>query len=662
MGSDLFAILVNLLKDYELMAIKGSAVQSELKLNGTVGIGCLDGLRSSYFGAICVEQCLSGDLINHRTGEGVLLAGYQAFVLNSISQRSLGVADNILVTIVPSLATGGSGLNERGIDLYGLIHIVDVLMACNRGLATVELFERNKAVTVEVCAIEGDLHGCGAVGALRREGSLASDLRAVCLEQCITGSLVHHLADEGVLLAGNEVFIFHGVLDGCSGVANHVLSALMPSLAALCSGFDGGLDNGDGLRDIGNLRMRCDFLALGQDMLEGNKALILLEVGAVEGELDLHCARRCVGDELLLGSHGIARRVLEHRTGSLVHQLALEHVLLARGEAVVGNGIGNNHFGVLDNLLVVVDAVGGDGANYRRLNSHGLALVAKLLMVSEDSVGIVGGCEVFEHDELGGIREVGSVEAELDVCVLFLALSREGDGAMDLVAGCIHIGLAGGLVHQGAVDDVLGALLDVVAGNLVDNGHIGLGNDFLVAIGLVVSLGGDGDILVGQGSKVDGVVNIEGVVTGNREVLLDELVTRICIARELFQGVLIVRKCTTLIVRIGDLGLIAVRVLTEPHAAGRIENLGSIEQFGYKALNALCIFRHDPVVAVGVLCVLVPGSLGGSLAVLVGDDHMALSGGFGSDLERHPSQGMRVIRSRLGELHIRTEYWFWLFG
>ena len=162
--------------------------------------------------------------------------------------------------------------------------------------------------------------------------------------------------------------------------------------------------------------------------------------------------------------------------------------------------------------------------------------------------------------------------------------------------------------------------------------------------------------MVGQGSKVDGVVGVEGVVTGNREVLLDELVTRICIARELFQGVLIVRKGATLIVRIGDLGLIAVRVLTEPHAAGRIENLGSIEQLGYKALNALCILGHDPVVAVGVLRVLVPRGFGGSLAVLVGDDHMALTSGFGSDLERHPSQRMRIIRSRLGEFQVRTEH------
>ena len=430
----------------------------------------------------------------------------------------------------------------------------------------------------------------------------------------------------------------------------------MPSLAALCSGFDGGLDNGDGLRDVVDLRMRCDLLVLGKDMLEGDEVLILLEVGAVEAELELHSARSCVGGELFLGSHRIARSVLEHRTGSLVHQLALERVLLARGETVVCHGIGNHHFGVLDNLLVVIDAVCGDGANHRRLNSHGLAQVAKLLMVSEDAVRTFGGCKILEHDELGGIREVGAVEAELDVCVLFLALGREGDGAMNLVAGCIHIGLAGGLVHQGAVDDVLGALLKVVARNLVDNGHIGLGNDFLIAISLVVSLSGDGDILVGQGTKVDGVVSVEGVVAGNREVLFDELVTRICIARELFQDVLIVREGTALIVRIGDLGLIAVRVLTEPHAAGRIENLGSIEQFGYKALNALCILGHDPVVAVGVLGVLVPRGFGGSLAVLVGDDHMALTSGFGSDLERHPSQRMRIIRSRLGEFQVRTEH------
>ena len=510
-------------------------------------------------------------------------------------------------------------------------------MACNRDLASVELFERHKAVTVEVCAIEGDLHGCGAVGSLGCESCLAGGLSAVCLEQCSTGSLVHHLADEGVLLAGNKVLVLHGVLDGCRGVANHIVAVLMPSLAALCSGFDGGLDNGDGLRDVVDLRMRCDLLVLGKDMLEGDEVLILLEVGSVEAELELHSARSCVGGELFLGSHRIARSILEHSTGSLVHQLALEYVLLARGETVVCHGIGNNHFGVLDNLLVVVDAVGGDGANYRRLNSHGLALVAKLLMVSEDSVRIVGGCEVFEHDELGGIREVGSVEAELDVCVLFLALSREGDGAMDLVAGCIHIGFAGGLVHQGAVDDVLGALLKVVARNLVDNGHIGLGNDFLITIGLVVGLSGDGDILVGQGAEIYRVVSVEGVVAGNREVLFDQLIAIVRRAGQLLQSVGVVGQRTALIVRIGDLDLIAVRVLTEPHAAGRIENLGSIEQFGYKARNALCILGHDPVVAVGVLRVLVPRGFGRSLAVLVGDDHMALMGGLGSDLERHPS-------------------------
>lgn len=127
-------------------------------------------------------------------------------------------------------------------------------------------------------------------------------------------------------------------------------------------------------------RVAKDTDKMVKDMLEGNEVLILLEVGAVEGELDLHSTCSCVGSELLLGSHRIARSILEHSTGSLVHQLALEHVLLARGETVVCHGIGNNHFGVLDNLLVVVDAVGGDGANYRRLNSHGLALVAKLLM------------------------------------------------------------------------------------------------------------------------------------------------------------------------------------------------------------------------------------------------------------------------------------------
>ena len=152
--------------------------------------------------------------------------------------------------------------------------------------------------------------------------------------------------------------------------------------------------------------------------------------------------------------------------------------------------------------------------------------------------------------------------------------------------------------------------------------------DQRVAVGRVVGFGGDGRLHVHEGAEV---VHLAVAAHDNRG--LDELVALVGGAAKLLDGVGAVGQCA--------LGVICLGV-AEPDTGGGIQ-LGAVD-------NAIRLER--PVVAVGVVGVLVPRGGGGEVAVLIRHDHMALARGLGGELESDASESVLTVLAFLGELKV----------
>ena len=120
-----------------------------------------------------------------------------------------------------------------------------------------------------------------------------------------------------------------------------------------------GLDDGDRLVDVLEVSVHDELLALIGQRLEDDQGVALLIRSAVKREKQVNVALGFLRRELKHRGDGIAVLVLDRLSGLLVHERAGDLVGLARGHALVMNGIDDQGVGLADDVLVAVELVDG---------------------------------------------------------------------------------------------------------------------------------------------------------------------------------------------------------------------------------------------------------------------------------------------------------------
>ena len=623
------ALLKALERDNLGLVRDGAAIEGEGHVHHTVGRIRREGGLSGDGVALGVGQdglshvaVLIGALDMEGALDGVLTARDEVVVGHGVADGH-GVIDHDVLVAVRTIHGGGADGGRRHGD--GLVHVLNVLMGnqlipvLGKALESHELRAGLKGA-----GVEGEGHVDRAAALLSREGSLGGDGLAVHLKR-LAGGLVHERAGDRVLLAGDEAVIRNGVHDGGFAVSDHVLVAIYTVHGG---GADGRVLDGDGLvhvLDVGMDRQLTSILAQG---LEGDELRAVVKGGGVEGEGHLDRAVCRLGREGGLGGNGLAVH-LKGLAGGLVVERAGDGILLADGKVLVGNGINDVHRRVGGDVLVAVRTVGGGGADFRH---DDLELLVHIVLVEVRSgEGAVREVQLLEDRDGPTAQLVGGQRHLHD-----LVPGRPGGGESRGGAHGLAVhgdGVAGLSIDHGGDERVLLTLGEAGVGHFVGDGHLAHG-DALVAVHGVVCGGGDFRLHVIERAEVIG-----HAVTGDGDGGLDEGVALVGGAAQLLDGVSVIRERAARVVRRRH---VPIGGEAKPSARRHVE-LGAVD-------DAIGVQR--PVVAVGVVAVLVPRGGGAKVTVLIGHDDMALAGGLAGHLEGHTRKTLGGGIGLLGELKV----------
>ena len=629
-GRNLSAGAYKALEDHDVrLVLKVAGVEGEGHLDLAVGLlGREGGLARD--GLVAHHQGLAVALGVELAVQGVLLAGDEVPVLHGVDDRGLIVHDHILVA-VDGIACGSRDC--RGGHGDGLVHVPDVLMGREHVAAALKGLEHDQlGAGFDVAGAEPEGHVGGAVGLLGGEGrlrldGLAADLKGLRHGLAIFLGLHLHGTLQGVLPAGYEVFVCHGVDDDCFVVSDDVL-ILVDTVQR--RGGDARVADGDRLPLILDVGVGREFMAVVLKGLERDEVRLVLEREGVEREGHVHGALGALGREGGFSRHGLTVHFqnflgdLALIIGLLDVQGALDGVLLAGDEVLVGHTVGDGRLVVSRHVLVAVRAIHGGGADFRLDDGHLLVHVGLIGVLSDEGATIIVQLLI---DRDGLAAEGDGVDGELHDLEPGGGLGRESLLHGDGVAGGVQQDIAGRGVVKLRRQLVVAVREEVGVGHLV--GDLDLPHaDEGIAVHRVVGLGGDGRLHVGEGAEV---VHLAVAAHDNRG--LDELIALVGGAAKLLDGVGAVGQCA--------LGVICLGV-AEPDTGGGIQ-LGAVD-------NTIRLER--PVVAVGVVGVLVPRGGGGEVAVLIRHDHMALARGLGGELESDTSESVLTVLALLGELKV----------
>ena len=310
-------------------------------------------------------------------------------------------------------------------------------------------------------------------------------------------------------------------------------------------------------------------------------------------------------------------------------------VLLAGDEVLVGHGIDHGGRLVGHDGLVTVHAVLGGGADFRCDDAELLVHVILVPVVGDEGGGAAINAVKLLVDRDGLPAQLIGGEGHLHDLVARGALRREVLGGADILAVNAD-GVAGGGVNDRGHEAILTVHHEAVIGHLVRDGHIA-DVDAAVAVGRVVGVGGDGCGALRH--VVEGAEVIGHAMAGDHDGRADQRVALVVGAGQLLDGVGVIGERAEGVARLGH-GALGGEA--EPDTCGRVE-LGTVDG----AVGVEC-----PVVAVGVLGVLVPRGGGVEVAVLVGHDDMALAGGLGGHLERDVGEAVGAVMGLLVELKV----------
>ena len=629
-GCNLGAGAHKALEDHDVrLVLKVAGVEGEGHLDLAVGLlGREGGLARD--GLVAHHQGLAVALGVELAVQGVLLAGDEVPVLHGVDDRGHIVHDHILVA-VDGIACGSRDC--RGGHGDGLVNVPDVLMGREHVAAALKGLEHDQlGAGFDVAGAEPEGHVGGAVGLLGGEGrlrldGLAADLKGLRHGLAIFLGLHLHGTLQGVLPAGYEVFVCHGVDDDRLIVGDDVL--VIVDAVESCGG-DAGVADGDGLALILDVRMGRKLMAVVLKALEGDELGLVLEGEGVEGEGHIDGALRRVRREDGLRLHGLAVHLqrlavdVPLAIGLPDMEGALQGVLLAGNEVLIGHAVGDRRLVVGRNALVAVMGVHGGGADFRLDDGDLLVHIGLVRVLGDEGAAFIVQALVDRH---GLAAQLDGVDGELHDLEPGGGLGRESLLHGDGVAGGVQQDVAGRGVVKLRRQLVVAVREEVGVGHLV--GDLDLPHaDEGIAVHRVVGLGGDGRLHVGEGAEV---VHLAVAAHDNRG--LDELIALVGGAAKLLDGVGAVGQCA--------LGVICLGV-AEPDTGGGIQ-LGAVD-------NTIRLER--PVVAVGVVGVLVPRGGGGEVAVLIRHDHMALARGLGGELESDTSESVLTVLALLGELKV----------
>ena len=618
------------LEDHDVrLVLKVAGVEGEGHLDLAVGLlGREGGLARD--GLVAHHQGLAGALGVELAVQGVLLAGDEVLVLHGVDDRGLIVHDHILVA-VDAVSCGSRDC--RGGHGDGLVHVLDVLMDGELIATALKGLENDQlGPGLDVTGVEAERHVGSAVALLRGEGRLSFDRLAVHLKGLRHGLAVllglhPHGPLQGVLPAGYEIFVCHGVDDDRFVVSDDVLILVD---AVQRRGGDARVADGDRLPLILDVGVGREFMAVVLKGLERDEVRLVLEGEGVEREGHVHGALGALGREGGFSRHGLTVH-FQNFLGDLaliiglldVHG-ALDGVLLAGDEVLVCHTVGDGRLVVSRHVLVAVRAIHGGGADFRLDDGHLLVHVGLIGVLSDEGATIIVQLLI---DRDGLAAQLDGVDGELHDLEPGGGLGRESLLHGDGVAGGVQQDVAGRGVVKLRRQLVVAVREEVGVGHLV--GDLDLPHaDEGIAVHRVVGLGGDGRLHVGEGAEV---VHLAVAAHDNRG--LDELIALVGGAAKLLDGVGAVGQCA--------LGVICLGV-AEPDTGGGIQ-LGAVD-------NTIRLER--PVVAVGVVGVLVPRGGGGEVAVLIRHDHMALARGLGGELESDTSESVLTVLALLGELKV----------
>ena len=629
-GCNLGAGAHKALEDHDVrLVLKVAGVEGEGHLDLAVGLlGREDGLARD--GLVAHHQGLAVALGVELAVQGVLLAGDEVPVLHGVDDRGHIVHDHILVA-VDGIACGGRDC--RGGHGDGLVDVHDVLMGREHVAAALKGLEHDQlGAGFDVAGAEPEGHVGGAVGLLGGEGrlrldGLAADLKGLRHRLAIFLGLHLHGTLQGVLPAGYEVFVCHGVDDDCFVVSDDVL-ILVDTVQR--RGGDARVADGDRLPLILDVGVGREFMAVVLKGLERDEVRLVLEREGVEREGHVHGALGALGREGGFSRHGLTVHFqnflgdLALIIGLLDVQGALDGVLLAGDEVLVGHTVGDGRLVVSRHVLVAVRAIHGGGADFRLDDGHLLVHVGLIGVLSDEGATIIVQLLI---DRDGLAAEGDGVDGELHDLEPGGGLGRESLLHGDGVAGGVEQDIAGRGVVKLRRQLVVAVREEVGVGHLV--GDLDLPHaDEGIAVHRVVGLGGDGRLHVGEGAEV-----VHLAVATDDDRGLDELVALVGGAAQLLDGVGVVGQSA--------LGVVGLRA-AEPDASAVVQ-LGAVDD---------AIGLERPIVAVRLMGVLVPRGGGGEIAVPIGHGHMALARGLGGQLERDSREAVLTVIALLGEFEV----------
>ena len=416
--------------------------------------------------------------------------------------------------------------------------------------------------------------------------------------------------DDDRLIVGDDVLVIVDAVESCGG--------------------DAGVADGDGLALILDVRMGRKLMAVVLKALEGDELGLVLEGEGVEGEGHIDGALGRVRREDGLRLHGLAVH-LQRLAGDVPLAVglpdmegALQGVLLAGDEVLIGHAVGDRRLVVGRNALVAVMGIHGGGADFRLDDGDLLVHIGLVRVLGDEGAAFIVQALVDRH---GLAAQLDGVDGELHDLEPGGGLGRESLLHSDGVAGGVQQDIAGRGVVKLRRQLVVAVREEVGVGHLV--GDLDLPHaDEGIAVHRVVGLGGDGRLHVGEGAEV-----VHLAVAAHDDRCLDELVALVGGAAQLLDEVSVVGQCALGVIRRGA---------AEPDACGGVQ-LGAVD-------DTLGIQR--PVVGVGLMGVLIPRGGGGEVAVLIRHDHMALAGGLGGEFERDARETVLTVLALLGELKV----------
>ncbi|VYT22597.1 Uncharacterised protein [Tyzzerella nexilis] len=566
MGGDFNAVLLKGLEGHDFRVVgNGQRVEVEHHIDLAVGLLrregglCGDGLAVHLKSLLRDVALLVGHLHMEGTLQGVLLAGDESRVLHGVDDLGGVIGDDVLVAI---RAIHGSGADFRMGHGDGLVLIVDVGVGRKLGAGAHKALEDHDVRLVgDGTGVEGKGHLDLAVGLLRREGGLTRD-GLVAHHQGLAGALGIELAVQGVLLAGDEVLVLHGVDDRGRVIHDNILVAV-DTIA--CGGGDTGDGHDHHLVDVLDVLMGHEHIAVSLKVLEHHELGAVLKVAGVEGEGHVDRAVCGLGGEGGLCGDGFAAHLKGRRYGLAVLLAlhlhgTLEGVFLAGDEVVVLDGIHDDRLAVGDHVLVVVDAIQRGGGNLGVLDGDRLAQILDVEVLGEESGDVFGILHQFEQrvgirlgevtwlqgnaeehfgsHELGAVLERQRVEGEGHIGIAVCGLGREGGvghhgSAIDHKGFTGDLAILGGLLHEEGTDEGVAAPGDeILVMDGIDHRCRIVGGDELIAVRAIHCGGADF-----RGDDRDLLVHV--VLVG---VLGDEgtaLVVQLLVDRDGLTGMLI---------------------------------------------------------------------------------------------------------------------------